>query len=107
MTHPFTVDLVEYTCAEQFMMASKARLFGDDTALSAILASNDPREQKRLDRRVRHFDHELWQSHCENIVLQANLAKFSQNNEMRLPSSKTTTAASPKQPLTTTCGASA
>ena len=84
MTHPFTVDLVEYTCAEQFMMASKARLFGDDTALSVILASNDPREQKRLDRRVRHFDHELWQSHCENIVLQGNLAKLSQNNEMRL-----------------------
>ena len=80
---PFTKDLVEYSCAEQFMMASKARLFGDDTALSAILASNDPREQKRLGRRVRHFDHELWQSHCENIVLQGTLAKFSQNNEMR------------------------
>ena len=80
---PFTEDLVEYNCAEQFMMASKARLFGDDTALSAILASNDPREQKRLGRRVRHFDHELWQSHCENIVLQGTLAKFSQNNEMR------------------------
>ena len=81
---PFTKDLVEYNCAEQFMMASKARLFGDDTALSAILASNDPREQKRLGRRVHHFDHELWQSHCENIVLQGTLAKFSQNNEMRL-----------------------
>ena len=65
-------------------MASKARLFGDDTAFSAILASNDSREQKRLGRRVRHFDHELWQSHCENIALQCNLAKFSQNNEMRL-----------------------
>ena len=84
MTHPFTVDFVEYNCAEQFMMASKARLFGDDAALSAILASNDPREQKRLGHRVRHFDHELWQSHCENIVLQGNLAKFSRNNEMRL-----------------------
>ena len=80
---PFTKDLVEYNCAEQFMMASKARLFGDDTALSAILASNDPREQKRLGRRVRHFDHELWQSHCGNIVLQGTQAKFSQNNEMR------------------------
>ena len=80
---PFTKDLVEYNCAEQFMMASKACLFGDDTALSAILASNDPREQKRLGRRVRHFDHELWQSHRENIVLQGTLAKFSQNNEMR------------------------
>ena len=66
------------------MMAPKARLFGNDTALSAILASNDPREQKRLGRRVRHFDHELWQSHCENNVLQVTLAKFYQNNEMRL-----------------------
>ena len=81
---PFTVDLVEYNCAEQFMMASKARLFGDDTALSAILATKDPREQKRLGRHVRLFDHELWQSACENIVLHGNLANFSQNEEMHL-----------------------
>ena len=77
---PFTVDLVEYNCAEQF----KARLFGDDVALSAILASDDPREQKRLGRQVRHFDAELWQSECENIGLHGNLAKFSQNEEMHL-----------------------
>ena len=79
---PFTVDLVEYNCAEQFMMASRARLFGDDTALSAILASDDPREQKRLGRQVRHFDPELWQSECENIVLHGNLAIFFQNEKM-------------------------
>ena len=66
------------------MMASKARLFGDDTALSAILASDDPREQKRLGRQVRHFDPELWRSECENIVLHGNFAKFSQNEEMHL-----------------------
>ena len=42
---PFSVDLVDYTCAEQYMMASKARLFGDDSVLSAILATDDPREQ--------------------------------------------------------------
>ena len=81
---PFTVDLVEYNCAEQFMMASKARLFGDDTALSAILASDDPREQKRLGRHVRHFDHDFWQQKCENSALLGNLAKFSQNDKMRL-----------------------
>ena len=61
---PFTVDFVEYNCVEQFMMASKARLFGDDTALSVILASDDPREQKRLGRQVRYFDHDLWQTDC-------------------------------------------
>ena len=81
---PFTVDLVEYNCAEQFMVASKARLFGDDTALSAIIASDHPREQKRLGRHVRHFDHHFWQQECENSALQSNLAKFSQNEKMRL-----------------------
>ena len=79
-----TVGLVNYTCAEQFMMASKARLFGDDAALSVILATDDPREKKRIGRQIRHFDHESWQQKCENIVLQGNLAKFSQNDEMRL-----------------------
>ena len=78
------MDLVEYNCAEQFMMASKARLFGDDTALSSILTSDDPREQKRLGRQVRHFDPVLWQDECEAIVLRGNLAKFSQNEEMRV-----------------------
>ena len=81
---PFTADLVEYNCAEQFVMASKARLFGDDTALSAILASDDSRGQKRLGRQVRQFDHDLWQTECENIILHGNIAKFSQNEEMRL-----------------------
>ena len=66
------------------MMASKARPFGDDTALSAILASDDPREQKRLGRQVRHFDPELWQSECENIVFHGNFAIFSQNKEMHI-----------------------
>ena len=66
------------------MMASKARLFGDDTALSAILATKDPLEQERLGRHVRIFDPELWRSECEHIVLHGNLAKFSQNEQMRL-----------------------
>ena len=71
-------------CAEQFMMASKARLFVDDTALSATLASDDPREKKRLGRHVRHVDHDFWQQECENSALRGNLAKFSQNEKMRL-----------------------
>ena len=71
------------------MIASKARLFGDDPAPSAILASDDSREQKRLGRQVRHFDHDLWQTECGNIVLHSNLANFSQNVEMRLALTQT------------------
>ena len=66
------------------MMASKARLFGDDSALSTILATHDSREHKRLGRQVCHFDHDSWQHERENIGLLGNLAKFSQNENMRL-----------------------
>ena len=65
-------------------MVSNACLFGDDLALSAILATDDPREQKHLDRHVRHFDHEFWQQECEHLVFQGNLAKFSQNEKIFL-----------------------
>ena len=79
----FTVDRVDYTCAEQYMMASKARLIGDDSGLSAILVTDDPREQKRIGRQVRSFDQDLWQKYCENIVFDGNLAKVSQNEDIR------------------------
>ena len=63
------------------MMALKARLFDDDSALSAKLTTDDPREHKHLGRQVRHFDHDSWQHERENIALQGNLAKFSQNED--------------------------
>ena len=81
---PFTVDLVEYSCAKQFTMASIARLFGDDSALSAILATDNPREHKRLGRQVCHFDHDPWLHQRENVAFRGNLAKFSQNENLRL-----------------------
>ena len=81
---PFTVDLVEYSCAEQFMMASKACLFSDDPALSSILATDDPREYKRLRRQVRHFDHDSLLHERENIAFRGNLAKFSQDEDLQL-----------------------
>ena len=66
------------------MMASKAHLFGDDSTLSAILATDDPREHKRLGRQVRHFDHDSWLHERENIASRGNLAKFSQNENLSL-----------------------
>ena len=61
-------------------MASKDRMFGHDFALSVICATDDPREQKRLGRQVRHFYLDLWHQECEHSDLPDNLAKFSQND---------------------------
>ena len=82
----FTIhgDLVEYNYAEQLMMASKARPFGVEVALSTILSTDGPREQKRHGGQVCYFDYDFRQRGCEHVVLRGNLAKFSQNEEMSL-----------------------
>ena len=76
-TSPFTVDLVEYNYAEQLVMASQARLFGDDTAFSATLASDYPREHKRLGRQLRHFDPALW---CKTNEMLSSFEAISHNS---------------------------
>ncbi len=73
---------VEYNCAEQYMMAEKARLFGDDETLQKIMASSDPREQKRLGRSVKNFDPAKWDAVCMDVVGTGNFAKFHQNQKL-------------------------
>jgi ribA/ribD-fused uncharacterized protein len=75
----FTLDGVAYASAEQWMMASKARLFGDEETLAAILATHDPAMVKKLGRAVRGFDEARWRSTCFDLVTRGNVAKFSQD----------------------------
>ena len=79
----FVVDGVEYSSAEQYMMAQKAALFGDDETYKKILAVSDPKEVKALGRKVKGFDEKIWNSRCDDIVRTGNLAKFSQNPELK------------------------
>ena len=79
---PFTIDGDTYSCAEQFMMAEKARLFGDEHTRAKILATDSPRDHKALGRQVRNFVSETWDRECLAIVVRGNHAKFSQNPAM-------------------------
>ena len=79
----FVLDGVNYPTAEHYMMASKAKLFNDHESLANILASQTPAEAKKLGRAVKNFDGEIWQRHAFDIVVQANIAKFSQNPELK------------------------
>ncbi|AWB46567.1 DUF1768 domain-containing protein [Paenibacillus sp. CAA11] len=79
---PFVIEGVEYSCAEQFMMAEKARLFGDGEMLTEILAAKHPKQMKAFGRAVKNFDQAIWQKECYGIVKRASLAKFSQNTQL-------------------------
>ncbi len=78
----FAVDGVTYTSAEQWMMASKARLFGDGETLGEILAASDPATIKALGKRVKGFDEDTWKRRRLDLVTEGNVAKFSQRPEL-------------------------
>lgn len=73
----FEVSGIKYCTAEQFMMAAKAKIFGDKETYAKIMASSDPREQKALGRQVKNFNATLWANAAEEVVYIGNYAKFS------------------------------
>jgi hypothetical protein len=79
----FTVDGVSYPSAEHWMMAGKARLFGDEEGLAAVLRAASPGAVKAAGRKVCGFDEERWAAACYDIVVAGNLAKFGQHPDLR------------------------
>jgi ribA/ribD-fused uncharacterized protein len=72
----FEVDGAGYRSAEHFMMAGKARLFGDHEMLAKILAAETPADAKKLGRAVRGFDQDVWVKQRYDIVVRGSIAKF-------------------------------
>ncbi|MBO6514987.1 MAG: NADAR family protein [Bacteroidia bacterium] len=75
---PFEVEGQTYRTCEHWMMAEKAKLFGNNETRSDILSANSPGEAKQLGRMVKNFDEEVWRESRYGIVVQGNLHKFGQ-----------------------------
>ncbi|WP_461534983.1 NADAR family protein [Spongorhabdus nitratireducens] len=72
-----------FETAEHYMMHHKALLFNDESAAAEALVATTPAAAKAAGRKVRGFIDERWEAHRFEIVVQANLNKFSQNAELR------------------------
>ena len=79
----FEVAGVQYHTAEQFMMASKARMFDDEEVWREIMEAATPFDYKKLGRKVHNFIAEPWDAQKYNIVVEGNKAKFGQNPDIR------------------------
>lgn len=79
----FEVDGNEFITAEHYMMYHKAKLFGDYRACKKILLAGNPGEAKAIGREVLGFKQDLWDEKRLEIVVNANLAKFSQNSKLK------------------------
>jgi ribA/ribD-fused uncharacterized protein len=79
----FLVDGLSYPSAEHYMMAAKARLFGDAESAERIRLAADPAAAKALGRQVARFDEERWAACRLDVVVTGNLAKFGQHGDLR------------------------
>jgi ribA/ribD-fused uncharacterized protein len=79
----FEIDGIRFRSAEQAMMHGKAVLFGDHGTAARIAACRTSFQAQLLGRTVSGFDDGTWVEHREEVVVRANLAKFSQDPELR------------------------
>lgn len=70
------IDGQHYWNVEQYLMAEKARLFGDQETLQKIWQTQDPKEIKKLGRNVKGYVDDVWVAKRKEVALKANTEKF-------------------------------
>jgi ribA/ribD-fused uncharacterized protein len=79
----FKDDSITYSTAEHYMMAQKALLFDDLDCYDKIIKAPNPGAAKAFGRQVKNFNESAWLENRWNIVVKANLLKFSQNLKLK------------------------
>ncbi|WST32742.1 NADAR family protein [Streptomyces sp. NBC_01166] len=80
---PFTVGSVTYATAEHWMMAGKARLFGDAEAEALAVSASSPAAAKKVGRLVKGFDDGIWARERFALVVEGSVHKFGQDPALR------------------------
>ena len=81
--HPFAYRGVKLPTSEHHLMREKARLMGDQHAMTLIEAASSALAAKRLGRKVKPWNQALWEDNCDQIMEDILVAKFSSTPDMR------------------------
>ena len=79
----FTVNDVDFSSMEQYMMYKKAVCFGDKDMANKILATDDVAEIKAFGRLVANYNESYWNVVRQIVVFEGLTAKFSQNEDLK------------------------
>ena len=79
----FTVNDVDFSSMEQYMMYKKAVCFGDKDMADKILATDDVAEIKAFGRLVVNYNESYWNGVRQIVVFEGLTAKFSQNEDLK------------------------
>ena len=76
----------EYTFynSEQYFMWMKALTFGDELMAEQIIKyGSNPKTAKALGRKVSNYDDKVWDEKRYDVMVEANMLKYSQNKELK------------------------
>lgn len=79
----FTYKDKQFSNSEQAFMWEKAITFGDDEIAEKILIESNPAVAKSLGRMVKNFSESEWVKVRYQIMVDVNIAKFSQNESLK------------------------
>lgn len=73
----------KFSCTEQYYMGMKALYFKDQDRYLKIMATTNPKTQKKHGRKVKNFDHNKWYSVAKQIMYKGNYYKYTQNLKLK------------------------
>ena len=76
----FTVNGIDFSSMEQFMMYQKAMYFHDAEKAQHILATDDVSLIKEYGRQVAGYKESIWNGIRQIVIYEGLIAKFSQNS---------------------------
>ena len=71
----------EFDSGEQYMMYSKASLFGDQYCIDLVMQLVNVLRINEIGRFVRNFNSEIWDRYKFDLVYKGLYQKFNQNND--------------------------
>lgn len=75
---------LDFYNSEQYFMYIKAKTFGDeDIAQQIIEKGKNPKTAKALGRKVKNYNDEKWNEIRFDVMVEANMLKFSQNDDLK------------------------
>ena len=76
---PFSVNDLNYSTAEHWMMAHKALIFKDKNTFDKIIQAQSPNQAKKLGREISNYNDEIWNEKKFHVVTLGNIHKFNQH----------------------------
>jgi ribA/ribD-fused uncharacterized protein len=75
---------LEFFNSEQYFMYIKAKTFGDEEiAIKILTEGKNPKAAKALGRKVRNYDDSVWNEKRYQVMVDANMHKFSQDKKLK------------------------